>query len=231
MFAIRKELKEANERLEASGIRSKTRVFQRHSHCRSAVEVCTTLNEAIPMAEAKAGCGLDDLHAFDFPAWSLPDNPRLETDAERQQRAKDFQVIEAFGAMLAREPPDPTLIYDVKRLPSAKIEIQEALLRLGETETQPELRSHMQMALMALARYQAGVGEPPLDTVGFRGSLPERIKRSPEKLSPEDIAEVKAHARKVVASIDPRTEEFTGLVDREMEYLLNVFKRAENGRP
>jgi hypothetical protein len=74
----------------------------------------------------------------------------------------------------------------------------------------------------------------PLDTVGFRGSLPERIKRlafTPEKLSPEDESEIRAHAQKVAAGHDPRTREFTGLVDREMEYLLNVFKRAENGRP
>ena len=198
-------------------------------HCRSAVEVCTTLNEAIPMAEAKAGCGLDELRASDFPAWSLSGSPRDEMDAE-QQRVNDIQIVEAFGAMLEREPPDPTLIYDVKRLPFAKVEIQEALLRLSETETDGSYVSHMQMALLALARYQSGVGEPPLDTVGFRGSLPERIKRlglKPEKLSPEDMIEVRAHARKVVASIDPRTEEFKGLVDRETEYLLNVFKRAE----
>jgi hypothetical protein len=201
-------------------------------HSRSAVEVCTTLNEAIPMAEAKAGCGLDELRASDFPAWSLPGSPREEMDAE--QRAKDMQIVEAFGAMLEREPPDPTLIYDVKRLPFGKNQIQNALLRLSETDTQSELRSHMQMAFLALAYYQPGVGEPPIDTIGFRGSLPERIKRlvlAREKLSPEDMTEVRAHAEKVAAGVDPRAREFKGLVDHEIEYLQNVFKRAENGQP
>ena len=151
-----------------------------------------------------------------------------------EQRMTDIQIVGAFGAVLEREPPDLTLIYDEKRLPFAKIEIQKALFRLLAGETDPKLRSTFQMALLALPRYQSGVGEPPIDTVGFRGSLPERIKRlwrTPEKLSPEDIAEVRAHAEKVVASIDPRTREFTGLVAREMEYLLNAFKRAENSRP
>ena len=112
----------------------------------------------------------------------------------------DIQIVGAFGAVLEREPPDLTLIYDEKRLPFAKIEIQKALFRLLAGETDPKLRSTFQMALLALPRYQSGVGEPPLD-------------------------------KKVVASIDPRTREFTGLVAREMEYLLNAFKRAENSRP
>ena len=145
-------------------------------HCRNASEVCEVLNRAIELAEAKAGCGLDDLH--DFPAWSLiPVSPPEKEDAEQQSLTKDIQIVGAFGAMLEREPPDPTLIYDVKRLPFGKNEIQNALLRLCEIETRPEVHSDLQMALMALARYKPGVGEPPIDTVGFRGSLPERIKR------------------------------------------------------
>lgn len=199
-------------------------------HCRSANEVCTVLNRAIELAEDKAGCP-----ASDFPAWSLPVSPPPEMDAERQQRAKDFQVIEAFGAMLEREPPDPTLIYDAKRLPFAKIEIQKALLRLSNAETEPKLRSHLQMALMALVRYQVGVGEPPIDTIGFRGSLPERIKRlglTPEKLSSEDKTQIRAYAGKIVAAgDDPRIREFQRLVDSETEQLLRLFERAENGRP
>ena len=316
MFAIRKELKEANERLEASGIRSKILFFgdspkrgcgatvllksgepcllsiaqsgilvkkSRHGffgaelyneknvyinarrtgalaylfpdkrfpdgvsspnlraffnailHCRNANEVCTVLNRAIELAEDKAGCPLDELSPSDFPAWSLPVSPPPEMDAKRQQRAKDFQIIERFGAMLEREAPDPTLIYDAKQLPFAKIEIQKALLQLSNAETEPKLRSHLQMALMALARYQVGVGEPPIDTVGFRGSLPERIKRlglTPEKLSPEDKTQIRAYARKIVAaSDDARIREFQRLVDSETQQLLRFFERAENGRP
>ena len=122
-----------------------------------------------------------------------------------EQRMTDIQIVGAFGAVLEREPPDLTLIYDEKRLPIAKIEIQKALFRLLAGETDPKLRSTFQMALLALPRYQSGVGEPPIDTLGFRGLLPERIKRlelTPEKLSREDIAEVRAHARKVVAAGD-----------------------------
>lgn len=40
-------------------------------HCRSAVDVCTTLNEAIQLAERKAGRPLDEFAASDFPSWSL----------------------------------------------------------------------------------------------------------------------------------------------------------------
>jgi hypothetical protein len=78
-----------------------------------------------------------------------------------------------------------------------------------------------------VARYQPGVGEPPIDTIGFRGSLPERIKRlalTPEKLSPEDNSEIRAHAQKVAAGHDPRTPEFNRLVLGEMDYLLNAPK-------
>jgi hypothetical protein len=143
----------------------------------------------------------------------------------------DIQIVGAFGAVLEREPPDLTLIYDEKRLPFAKIEIQKALFRLLAGETDPKLRSTFQMALLALPRYQSGVGEPPIDTLGFRGLLPERIKRlglTPEKLSPEDIAEVRAHARKVVAAgDDPRTQAFKALADSETDQLLNLLKRAE----
>jgi hypothetical protein len=67
-----------------------------------------------------------------------------------------------------------------------------------------------------LARYQSGVGEPPIDTMGFRGSLPD------------DKIELRAAARKIVAAgEDPRTREFKGLVDSETEQLLNLFKRTE----
>jgi hypothetical protein len=41
-------------------------------HCRSAAEVCKTLNEAIRLAEQKAGCALDQIPASDFPAWAFP---------------------------------------------------------------------------------------------------------------------------------------------------------------
>jgi hypothetical protein len=174
---------------------------------------------------------IDDLQASDFPAWSRPVGPPPEMDAEQQQ-PKNFQIIEAFSTMLGREPPDPTLIYDAKRLPFAKIEIQKALLRLAETE--PKLRSHLRMSLMALARYQVGVGEPPIDTIGFREAIPERIRRlaAREKLSPEDKTQIRAYAQKVLAAdVDPREREFQRLVDSETEQLLRLFERAENGRP
>jgi hypothetical protein len=220
-------------------------------HCRNANEVCEVLNRAIELAEAKAGCGLDDLQASDFPAWSRPVGPPPdfpawsrpvgpppEMDAEKQQRAKDFQVIEAYSAMLGSGPPDPTFIYDAKRLPFGKIEIQKALLRLlSNAETEPELRSHLRMSLMALARYQVGVGEPPIDTVGavIREPTPEwfkRLARAREKLSPEDETQIRAYAQKVLAAgDDPRKREFQHLVDSENEQLLRLFERAENGRP
>jgi hypothetical protein len=43
-------------------------------HCRSAVEVSVILNEAVQLAEKKAGCALYQFSAFDFPSWSLPSN-------------------------------------------------------------------------------------------------------------------------------------------------------------
>jgi hypothetical protein len=43
-------------------------------HCRSAVEVSVTLNEAVQLAEKKGGCALYQLSAFDFPSWSRPSN-------------------------------------------------------------------------------------------------------------------------------------------------------------
>ena len=64
-----------------------------------------------------------------------------------EQRMADIQIVGAFGAVLEREPPDLTLIYDEKRLPFAKIEIQKALFRLLAGETDPKLRSTFQMAL------------------------------------------------------------------------------------
>jgi hypothetical protein len=45
--------------------------FNAMLHCRSAVEVSVTLNEAIQLAEDKAGCALKELSASDFPSWSL----------------------------------------------------------------------------------------------------------------------------------------------------------------
>ena len=128
----------------------------------------------------------------------------------------DIQIVGAFGAVLERDPPDPTLIYDAKRLPFAKIEIQKALLRLLAGETDPKLRSTFQMALLALPRYQSGVGEPPIDTVVFRGSLPT------------DKDELTATAGKIVAAgDDPRTRAFKALADGETDQLLNLLKRAE----
>jgi len=118
--------------------------------------------------------------------------------------------------VLEREPPDLTLIYDEKRLPFAKIEIQKALFRLLAGETDPKLRSTFQMALLALPRYQSGVGEPPIDTVVFRGSLP----------TSKD--ELRATARKIVAAgDDPRTRALKALADSETDQLLNLLKRAE----
>src|SRR6516225_6081968 len=97
-----------------------------------------------------------------------------------EQRMTDIQIVGAFGAVLEREPPDPTLIYDEKRLPFAKIEIQKALFRLLAGETDPKLRSTFQMAL-------------PIDTVVFRGALPMGKD------------ELRATARKIVAAgDDPR---------------------------
>jgi len=133
-----------------------------------------------------------------------------------EQRMTDIQIVGAFGAVLEREPPDLTLIYDEKRLPFAKIEIQKALFRLLAGETDPKLRSTFQMALLALPRYQSGVGEPPIDTVVFRGSLP----------TSKD--ELRATARKIVAAgDDPRTRAFKALADSETDQLLNLLKRAE----
>jgi len=40
-------------------------------HCHSATEVCLTLNEAIQLAERKAGCALDEIPQSDFPVWVL----------------------------------------------------------------------------------------------------------------------------------------------------------------
>lgn len=40
-------------------------------HCPSANHVCTTLNEAIQLAERKAGRPLDEFSASDFPSWAL----------------------------------------------------------------------------------------------------------------------------------------------------------------
>ena len=133
-----------------------------------------------------------------------------------EQRMADIQIVGAFGAVLEREPPDLTLIYDEKRLPFAKIEIQKALFRLLAGETDPKLRSTFQMALLALPRYQSGVGEPPIDTAVFRGSLP----------TGKD--ELRATARKIVAAgDDPRTRAFKALADSETDQLLNLLKRAE----
>jgi hypothetical protein len=133
-----------------------------------------------------------------------------------EQRMTDIQIVGAFGAVLEREPPDLTLIYDEKRLPFAKIEIQKALFRLLAGETDPKLRSTFQMALLALPRYQSGVGEPPIDTAVFRGSLP----------TGKD--ELRATARKIVAAgDDPRTRAFKALADSETDQLLNLLKRAE----
>jgi len=39
-------------------------------HCQSATEVSWTLNEAVQLAEKKAGCTLKELSASDFPLWS-----------------------------------------------------------------------------------------------------------------------------------------------------------------
>ena len=133
-----------------------------------------------------------------------------------EQRMTDIQIVGAFGAVLEREPPDLTLIYDEKRLPFAKIEIQKALFRLLAGETDPKLRSTFQMALLALPRYQSGVGEPPIDTAVFRGSLP----------TGKD--ELRATARKIVAAgDDPRTRAFKALADSETDQLLNLLKRTE----
>ena len=133
-----------------------------------------------------------------------------------EQRMTDIQIVGAFGAVLEREPPDLTLIYDEKRLPFAKIEIQKALFRLLAGETDPKLRSTFQMALLALPRYQSGVGEPPIDTAVFRGSLP----------TGKD--ELRGTARKIVAAgDDPRTRAFKALADSETDQLLNLLKRAE----
>jgi hypothetical protein len=41
-------------------------------HCRSAAEVCRVLNEAIALAERKAGCAFKEIPVSDFPNWAFP---------------------------------------------------------------------------------------------------------------------------------------------------------------
>src|SRR6266567_2268123 len=40
-------------------------------HCRNAAEVSVTLNEAIPLAERKAGCSLNEIPKSHYPSWAL----------------------------------------------------------------------------------------------------------------------------------------------------------------
>jgi hypothetical protein len=41
-------------------------------HCNNAAEASTTLNQAIPLAEQRAGCSLDKIPISDFPGWVRP---------------------------------------------------------------------------------------------------------------------------------------------------------------
>jgi hypothetical protein len=50
-------------------------------HCRSAAEVCQTLNEAVEAAEKRAGRPLKQVSRYDFPSWAVPPP---HPDGERQ---------------------------------------------------------------------------------------------------------------------------------------------------
>jgi hypothetical protein len=40
-------------------------------HCSNAAEVCITLNQAVELAERRAGCKFDEIPVSDFPQWAL----------------------------------------------------------------------------------------------------------------------------------------------------------------
>ena len=78
-----------------------------------------------------------------------------------RQRARDIQIAISFGRVLQRDPAP--FLYDVGRLAHPKANVRAALLRLLVEPPGRELAEATEAALLALARYQAGVGEAPVD--------------------------------------------------------------------
>lgn len=74
-----------------------------------------------------------------------------------------------------------TGFYDISRLPHPKEEIKNALVSAYKEATEDNLRSSLSNGLMALSRYQEGIGNKPL-----RGGHMLNYKPSSENLSQEE---------------------------------------------
>jgi hypothetical protein len=80
---------------------------------------------------------------------------------QRRQFNQDQGVAAAFDRLIARQ--SAPCIYDARELPHPKTEIFAALLRLLVRPLSKEMTSSLEATLQALARYQPGVGDRPID--------------------------------------------------------------------
>jgi len=197
-------------------------------HCHSASDVCKTLNEAIEIAEQKAGCPLKELSMYDFPSWAHPpsstitENRRASkatsptdqngaTDSTRLSATLRQKIINDYGALIERRPPIPTRIEDIAALPHPKEQILDALLMEIVRGHSEHIDNMMRVGAINLAQYQAGVGDDPLEMLGVDiTKLPDTHDLGAVKAQMKLISEAGSKTRK-------RFDEFNTLVTEDMK--------------
>jgi hypothetical protein len=122
-------------------------------HCRNAAEVCVTLNQAIELAEKRAGCKFDEIPVSGFPQWALGgEKPKTPETVD--------EVMSAYGALLEKYPVS---IMDVAMLPIPKKQMKVLLKALYAKATTAELKNHVEVGFHFLCYFQEGVGTTPID--------------------------------------------------------------------
>jgi len=145
-------------------------------HCQSAVEVSVTLNEAVQIAERKAGCTLQELSEQDFPSWSL----RVDfINADPKPEASDSftpaemaSVLEKYQALIEKYPIS---YMDETWLPLPKDQMRVVFKRVWKIAPTAEMRNYVEVAWIKLSMFQKGIGPTPVNG-GVRGHSPESMR-------------------------------------------------------
>jgi hypothetical protein len=125
-------------------------------HCRNAAEVSVTLNQAIELAEKRAGCKFDEMSVSGFPPWA-----RSSSGAEKPTTPKTVDdVLSVYGALLERYP---LAVMNVAMLPILKKQMKVLLKGLYAKAATADLQNTFEVGFHLLSHFQEGVGATPID--------------------------------------------------------------------
>jgi len=116
----------------------------------------------------------------------------------KKKREKQYQMVLDLGPLL--EHPPKGMVHDTSHLPHSKAELIEALLEFVETAKSPQFVQICEICLIALTKYQDGVGDKSINMLEL-----------PDKLDPQAMKEALA------SSGFDRWSEFSESISAELE--------------